>query len=117
MLFLSKKARTTELAIAISLVGSLLVSYHATPSDALLLVPVFVLVMANSTDKLLRASSGLILTPPVYLCLLGGMPSSLAMPAAELLLLGLFVREARVTASVVKDISVPEVPLGTAAEP
>jgi hypothetical protein len=90
--FLAAKARTTELAIAVSLVGSLLVSYHATPSDALLLVPVFVLVMTNSDDKLLRAASALILTPPIYLCLLGGLPSSLVMPIAELMLLGIFVR-------------------------
>jgi len=33
----------------------------------------------------------------VYLCLLGGVPSSLAMPVVELLFLGLFVREARAT--------------------
>lgn len=97
VVFLSSKARSTELAIAVGLVGSLLVSYHATPSDALLLAPVFVLVMGNSADKVLRAAAGLILTPPVYLCLLGGMPSSLAMPFAELLLLGLLVRGARVT--------------------
>lgn len=92
VVILSAKARTTELAMAVSLVGSLLVSYHATPSDALLLVPAFVLVMTNSEDKLLRAASALILTPPIYLCLLGGLPSSLAMPLAEIALLGMFVR-------------------------
>jgi hypothetical protein len=89
---LSARARTTELAIAVSLVGSLLISYHATPSDALLLVPAFVLVMSNSTDKLMRAAAGLILTPPVYLCVLGGLPASLAMPVAEGFLLGIFTR-------------------------
>ena len=95
--FLSARARTPELAIALSLVGSLLISYHATPSDALLLVPAFVLVMRNTADKALRTAAALILTPPVYLCLLGGLPSSLAMPVVELLFLGLFVREARAT--------------------
>jgi alpha-1,2-mannosyltransferase len=98
VVFLSAKARTPELAIAVSLVGSLLISYHATISDALLLLPVFVVVMSNSDDKALRAAAALILTPPLYLCLLGGMPSSLAVPVAEVVLLGLFVREVGVAA-------------------
>src|SRR5262249_10897346 len=98
VVFLSAKARTTELALAVSLVGSLLVSYHATLSDALLLLPAFVLVRVIASDNPRRGVSGLTLPPPLYLCVLGGIPSSLAMPAAEVVFLGLIARQLSVRA-------------------
>lgn len=90
--FLAARSCSTELAIALSLAGSLLVSYHAYAQDALLLLLVFAIVVRGSSDVPLRAVSALILTPPLYLCALLGPPVAAVLPLCELGLLALFIR-------------------------
>lgn len=92
-LLLVLKTDNYELLLAVSLVCSLLVSYHSAIFDDVLLFPVFVLVLSASNSIPLRALSAVILTPLVYFMTLSGTVYAAILPASLLLLLGLAVAE------------------------
>jgi hypothetical protein len=75
-----------EVLFAMSLLCSLLVSYHSGISDQILLLLIFVLVMNSCTDKLLRGVLALLLTPLPYFI---GNGVSVAVPLLSLFVLAL----------------------------
>jgi hypothetical protein len=77
-----------ELLFAASLVCGLLVSFHSTIVDDLVLFPVLILVLGSSKLVPLRAAAGLILTPIPYFLVLAGPPYSAIFPVSLLLMLG-----------------------------
>jgi hypothetical protein len=77
-----------DLLFAASLVCGLLVSFHSTIVDDLVLFPVLVLVLGSSCFVPLRAVAGLILTPIPYFLVLAGAPYSAVLPISLLLMLG-----------------------------
>lgn len=89
VVFVWMTLRTTnfELLFAASLVCGLLVGFHSTIVDDLVLFPVMVLVLASSQQVLLRAAAGLILTPIPYFLVLAGPPYSAVFPIVLLLML------------------------------
>ena len=98
LLFLWMTLRTEnyELLLAASLVCGLLVSFHSTIVDDLLLFPVLVLVLKTSDFVPLRAAVGLILTPIPYFLVLAGPPYGMAFPVSLLLILaGMFYSSGR----------------------
>ncbi len=78
ILFLWMAMRTDqfELLLAASLVCGLLLSFHSTIVDDLLLFPVLILLLKSSEFIPLRALAGLILTPIPYFLVLAGPPYS-----------------------------------------
>ena len=76
-----------ELLFAASLVCGLLVSFHSTIVDDLVLFPVLILVLGSSRLVPLRAAAGLILTPIPYFLVLAGPPYSAIFPVSLLLML------------------------------
>ncbi len=89
VVFVWMTLRTTnfELLFAASLVCGLLVGFHSTIVDDLVLFPVMVLVLASSQLVPLRAAVGLILTPIPYFLVLAGPPYAAAFPISLLLML------------------------------
>jgi len=77
-----------ELLFAASLVCGLLVSFHSTIVDDLVLFPVLILVLGSSKLVPLRAAAGLILTPIPYFLVLAGPPYSAGFPVSLLLMVG-----------------------------
>jgi hypothetical protein len=77
-----------ELLFAASLVCGLLVSFHSTIVDDLVLFPVLILVLNSSQSVPLRAAAALILTPIPYFLVLAGPPYSALLPICLLLMLG-----------------------------
>lgn len=84
-LWISHKSENYELLLALSLLCSLLVSYHSGIGDDILLLPIFVLILASSMDKPLRFVLAIALTPIPYFT---GAPISITTPV---LLLAIFV--------------------------
>ncbi len=82
------RSRDVELAFAIALVASLLLSYHAYLQDCTVLLLTFSIIAEPGRHKILRTMGALIVAPPVYLLLLAGSPVSVALPVALLALLG-----------------------------
>jgi len=76
-----------ELLFAGSLVCGLLVSFHSTIVDDLMLFPVMILLLSSSELVPLRAAAGLILTPIPYFLVLAGAPYSAVFPISLLLML------------------------------
>jgi hypothetical protein len=90
-LWMTLRAEKFELLFAASLVCGLLVSFHSTIVDDLVLFPVLILVLGSSHLVPLRAATGLILTPIPYFLVLAGAPYSSIFPISLLLILaGLF---------------------------
>jgi hypothetical protein len=85
--WMSIRSNNFELLFAASLVCGLLVSFHSTIPDDLLLFPVLVLILASSAMVPLRAVAGLILTPIPYFLVLVGQPYSAIFPMSLLLIL------------------------------
>lgn len=77
-----------ELLFAASLVCGLLISFHSTIVDDLVLFPVLTLVLGSSSLVPLRAAAGLILTPIPYFLVLAGAPYSAVFPVSLILMLG-----------------------------
>jgi len=86
--YLAWKNRQIELAIAFSIVGGLLVAYHAYLQDCTLLLLAMALVLTHSKSTPIRATAGFAVTPPPYLCLLAGRPYNAAVPLVLLGVLG-----------------------------
>lgn len=74
------KSDNFEFLIAMALVCGLLASFHSGPADDVLLLPVFVLAIASTTDAVVRALTALIVSPIPYLMGLSGSPYSVALP-------------------------------------
>jgi len=86
-LWMTMRTDKYELLLAASLVCGLLVSFHSTIIDDLLLFPVMILVVASSDLVPLRAATALILTPIPYFLVLAGPPYSAVIPVALVLML------------------------------
>jgi len=69
-----------EFLMAISLVCGLLASFHSGPAAGVLLLAVFVLAIASSTDAITRTLTALVVSPIPYLMGLSGRPYSAALP-------------------------------------
>ena len=80
---------SVDFAMAMALVGGLLVGYHAYMQDCMMLLLVFVLVLDRSRWAPLRGVTALTLTPPVLLCLTGGNPWNAVVPVFLLAVIGL----------------------------
>lgn len=78
--FCALKCDNFELLFAMALVCGLLTSFHSGPADDVLLLPVFVLTVAASTNTAVRSITALILTPVPFLMGLAGSPYSAALP-------------------------------------
>jgi hypothetical protein len=72
--------RDFEMAFAMSLIGGVLVGFHAYVQDAVLLLLPFAIVIARSQVIPLRLLMALAILPPVYICLLVGRPYNAAVP-------------------------------------
>ncbi len=77
-----------ELLFSARLVCGLLVSFHSTIVDDLVLFPVLILVLGSTQLVPLRAAAGLILTPIPYFLVLAGAPYSAVFPVSLLFILG-----------------------------
>ena len=93
-----------EFSLALALVGGLLIGYHAYLQDCAILLLVFVLVLEHSRSAVLRAATGLALTPPLYLALVAGRPWNAALP---LVLMALVAMAAHSRASSSADVGLP----------
>ncbi len=82
VLFISCVLRTDnfEFLIAIALVCGLIASFHSGPADDVLLLPVFVLAIVQSTDFTVRRLTAVMVSPLPYLMGLAGSPYSAALP-------------------------------------
>jgi hypothetical protein len=101
-----------ELLFAASLVCGLLVSFHSTIVDDLVLFPVLILVLGSSKLVPLRAGAGLILTPIPYFLVLAGPPYSAIFPVSLLLMLaGMICPVPSVTKDKLKKIKTAELVL------
>jgi hypothetical protein len=78
-----------EVAFAYTLLGSLLVSFHAYVHDAMILLPVLVILMTKAAPTLVRHLMVVSVLPPVYMALLAGTPYSVGCPLLMLLILPL----------------------------
>ncbi len=76
-----------DLGLAYSLIGGLLIGYHAYLQDCAILLLPFVLVLQNTKWVPLRGAMALALTPPLYLFLMAGQPYSAVVPIALIALL------------------------------
>jgi hypothetical protein len=85
--WLAWRARDFEVAFAYALIGSLLVSFHAYVHDALLLLPVLVILLTKAAPKAVRHIMLISVLPPVHLLLLAGTPYSIACPLLMLAIL------------------------------
>jgi hypothetical protein len=87
-LWMTLRSDNFELLFAASLTCGLLVSFHSTIVDDLVLFPVLILVLSSSGFVPLRAAAGLILTPIPYFLVLAGPPYSAILPVSLVLMLG-----------------------------
>ena len=87
--YLSWKNRNLELAVAFSLVGGILVGYHAYLQDCIILLLTLALVLTNSRSVPIRAATAMAVTPPPYLCLLAGRPYNAVVPIVLIAVLGI----------------------------
>jgi Glycosyltransferase family 87 len=87
-LWVTLRSDNFELLFAASLVCGLLVSFHSTIVDDLVLFPVLILVLGSTQLVPLRAAAGLILTPIPYFLVLAGAPYSAVFPVSLLFILG-----------------------------
>jgi len=94
-LWITQRSESYEFLFAASLVCGLLVSFHSSVADDVVLFPAFVMASGASASEPLRASAALILTPIPYFMALAGAPYSACLPIALLLLLGIFCMAAR----------------------
>lgn len=94
-LWMTLRTDNYELLFAASLVCGLLVSFHSTIIDDLVLFPVMILVLGASDLVPLRAATALILTPIPYFLVLAGPPYSAIMPVALGLMLAGMLFSAR----------------------
>ncbi len=78
-----------EVAFAYALLGSLLVSFHAYLHDAMIVLPVLVILTTKATPVAVRHLMVISVLPPVHLMLLAGTPYSVACPLLMLLILPL----------------------------
>ncbi len=78
-----------EVAFAYALIGSLLVSFHAYVHDAMILLPVLVILMTKATPTVVRHLMVISVLPPVYMLLLAGTPYSVICPVLMALILPL----------------------------
>ncbi len=85
---MTRRSDNYELLFSASLLCGLLLSYHSTLVDDVLLFPVLVLVLSSSTLVPLRVMAALILSPIPYFLALAGEPYSAVLPVSMLLLLG-----------------------------
>ncbi|HVO97391.1 MAG TPA: glycosyltransferase family 87 protein [Bryobacteraceae bacterium] len=85
-LWISQKSDNYEFLFGLSLLCSLLISYHSGISDLILLLPVLVLMAGSSADKPLRISLVILLTPIPYFT---GLGINLMIPALMLVVLAL----------------------------
>ena len=69
-----------EYGLAASLVGSLLISYHAYLSDCAILLPAGTVIYSQATSRLTRLLGALLLTPFLYFLLIAPRPASYAVP-------------------------------------
>ena len=74
------KIQDLEMALVFSLVGGLLVGYHAYLQDAALLLLPFAIVIAKSKAVPLRVLMAFAILPPIYIGLLMGRPYNAAVP-------------------------------------
>lgn len=88
--WLLRSAAGYEFLFAAAIVCGLLVSFHSSVADDVLLLPVFVSVVATSSSPALRVTSALLLTPVPYFTLFASPPYSALLPLSLLLLCGLF---------------------------
>jgi hypothetical protein len=77
---LAWKTKDLEMAFAFSLIGGLLVGYHAYLQDAVLLLLPFAIVIAKSKIVPLRVLMAMAILPPIYICLMVGRPYNIAVP-------------------------------------
>jgi Glycosyltransferase family 87 len=78
-----------EFGLAAALLAGLLIGYHAYLQDCTVLLLVFVLVLEHSQWVPLRAATGLVLMPPLFLFLTAGKPWNAVVPLAFLTLLAM----------------------------
>lgn len=91
-LWVARRTDNYEYLFALSLVCGLLVSYHSSVVDDLLLLAVFAMVVNSTDSKPLRILSALLLTPIPYLFTLAQAPPfNLLLPLALLAYCGLAV--------------------------
>jgi hypothetical protein len=94
-LWMTRRTDNYELLLAASLVCGLLMSFHSTIVDDLLLLPVMVLVLRSVDAVPLRAATGLILTPIPYFLVLAGPPYGTMFPISLLLILAGMLYDSR----------------------
>jgi hypothetical protein len=87
MVIVIAKRSSLELAIGFSLIGGLLVSYHAFIHDCLILLLPMALILEHSKWPPLRASMALTIMPPLFFCLMAGHPWSALLPLALMIIL------------------------------
>ena len=81
-------------ALACSLAGGVLVSYHAYLPDYALLLPACLTIFVTTEMLLLRVLALFLLSPPAHFLVGAGLPTSLPVVAATLLLVYLMAYEA-----------------------
>jgi hypothetical protein len=97
-LWMAVRSDNFELLLAASLVCGLLVSFHSTIADDLILFPVMILLLSSSELVPLRAAAGLILTPIPYFLILAGAPYSVFFPISLILMLaGMLLNAERIS--------------------
>jgi hypothetical protein len=86
-LWMLLKIADFEFLFGAALVCGVLLSFHSTMADDVLLFPVLILVLRSSLFVPVRVVAALILTPVPYFMLLAGEPYSAILPVGLLLLL------------------------------
>ena len=82
------KVKDFEVLFGISLVGGLLLSFHAYLQDCVVLLLAFAIIISRSANKPLRGVMAIATTPPPCLLLLMGTPTSANFP---IILFGILV--------------------------
>jgi hypothetical protein len=90
-LWIARNHEDYEFLLAVSLVCGLLVSFHSSVADDILLLPAFVGILRTCAAPSLRVASALVLTPVPYFMVLADAPYSAVMPVSLLVVLGLSV--------------------------
>jgi hypothetical protein len=97
--WVTQRTADDELLLAAALVCGLLLSFHSTLADEVLLLPILILVLKSSTFAPLRVLMALILTPVPYFMVLAGEPYSAVLPVGLLLILAGLLYSTRATES------------------
>ena len=92
--FSVRQTEEYEFIFAVGLVCGLLVSFHSSVPDDVVLLPVFVAIVRTCSTQPLRAAAALILTPVPYFMVFADTPYSALLPVSLLVVLGLSCKTA-----------------------